>query len=341
MKPISIVPIIETQHWKFFCNHFAIPYTETENIDVTDNIFITDGVWLENLWNNNRSALYNLLSKNHVLLAGNVDSPVILKYALPCLKELDQEPEAKNITCVIESAWFDHGLKNIQVLYDPESRFIDLVEYRVTLKMQKQITKDFLITMGRQTQIRDTLYNELKPIGHNSIMVYHRDGNWNWNQSTVPAHYVGEDSAPMNWQKSLVPSLDLYSQCAFEVGAETLTTQGSWFTEKTMRPIAAKMPLVLMSVPGALKELRNLGFRTFGNYIDESYDNIDNEQDRVLKVVETVKDIVKSGSADFANAVSDITEHNWNRLIEIKGRFQTNKDQRFLEILSSLSLRPK
>ena len=341
MKHISIVPIIETQHWKFFCNHFAIPYTETESTDVRDNIFITDCVWLGNLWRNRRSELFDFLKNNHVLLVGNTDSPVILKYELSWLKELDQEPESKNITCVIESAWFDHELKNIQVVYDPESMFIGLVEYRVTLKMQKQITKDFLITMGRQAQVRDILYNELQPVGHNSIMIYHQDRNWEWSQTKVPANYVGEDSAPMTWQKSLVPSLDLYSQCAFEVGAETLTSEGSWFTEKTMRPIAAKMPLILMSVPGALKELRNLGFRTFGNYIDESYDNIDNEQDRVLKVVQTVKDIVKSGSADFASAVTDITEYNWNRLVEIKGRFQTNKDQIFLDLLSSLSLSPR
>jgi hypothetical protein len=298
-------------------------------------------VWLSELWKNQREKLFTLLKNNHVLLVGNVDSPVILKYELPWMRELDQEPEAKNITCMIESAWFDHGLQNISVEYDPESKFIELVEQRITLKLRKNITKDFLITMGRQSWARDTIYNGLLDAGKNSVMIYHRDGNWDWSQTAVPSHYVGEDSAPMNWQKSLVPSLDLYNQCAFEVSSETLTTEGSWFTEKTMRPIAAKMPLVLMSVPGALKELHNLGFQTFGDYIDESYDNIDNEQDRALKVVNTVKDIVKSGSADFANSVKHITDHNWNRLIELKGRFQYNKDQRFLNLLDSLSFNPK
>lgn len=341
MKPITIVPITETQHWKFFCNHFAIPYSESEDTTVVDNIVVTDCVWLGNLWKQQRSALYNLITNNHVLLVGNVDSPVILKYELPWMRELDQEPEAKNITCVIESAWFTHGLQNISVEYDPESRFIDLVEQRISIKLRKNITKDFLITMGRQSQARDIIYNGLLDAGKNSVMIYHRDGNWDWSQTTVPSHYIGEDSAPMNWQKSLVPSLDLYNQCAFEVSSETMTTEGSWFTEKTMRSIAAKMPLVLMSVPGALKELRNLGFQTFGSYIDESYDTIDNEQDRALKVVNTVNDIVESGSSDFANSVKHITDHNWNRLIELKGRFQYNKDQRFLNLLDSLSFNPK
>jgi len=341
MKQISIVPILETQHWKFFCNHFAIPYSESEDINVVDNIVITDCVWLGNLWKQQRTALYDLIKNNHVLLVGNVDSPVILKYELSWMRELDQEPEAKNITCLIESVWFNHGFQNISVEYDPESRFIELVEQRIALKLRKNITKDFLITMGRQASPRDIIYGGLSEIGKNSIMIYHRDGNWSWSQTTVPAHYVGEDSAPMMWQKSLAPSLDLYNQCAFEVSSETLTTEGSWFTEKTLRPIAAKMPLVLMSVPGALKELRNLGFQTFGSYIDESYDVIDNEQDRALKIVGTVKDIVNNGSADFARSVEHITEHNWNRLIELKGRFQINKDQRFLNLLDSLSLSPR
>jgi hypothetical protein len=341
MKPITIIPIIETQHWKFFCNHFAIPYRDSGDIDVVDNIVITDCVWLSELWKNQKQKLYSLLKNNHVLLVGNVDSPVILKYEMSWMKELDQEPEAKNITCVIESAWFDHGFKNISVALDPESRFIELVEQRISLKLSKNITKDFLLTMGRHAHARDVIWEGLSDVGNNSIMVYHRDGNWGWNQPTTPAHYVGEDSAPMLWQKSMVPSLDLYNQCAFEVSSETLTTEGSWFTEKTWRPIAAKMPMVLMSVPGSLKELRTLGFKTFGNYIDESYDTIQNETDRALKVVATVKDIVANGSAEFANSVAHVTEHNWNRLVELRAWFQIHKDQRFLKLLDSLSLSPR
>jgi hypothetical protein len=341
MKPIIIVPTVETQHWKFFCNHFGIPYVESETVDVIDNIVITDWVWFGNLWQQHRQEIYTILKNNHVLLVANTDSTVIFKNNMFWLEELDQEPEAKNITCVIESARFAHNLKNILVNFDPESRFIENVEQRITLKLQKDISKDFLLTMGRQHWSRDIIWNGLQEVGAKSIMIYHRNGNWGWNQFSVPAHYLGEDSAPMSWQKCLVPSLDFYNQCAFEVGAETITREGSWFTEKTMRPIAAKMPLILMSVPGALKDLHNLGFQTFGNYVDESYDNIDNEQDRAQKIITVVKDIVRNGSADFANAVKHITEHNWNQLVELKGRFQFNKDQRFLDLLTSLSFSPR
>ena len=77
--------------------------------------------------------------------------------------------------------------------------------------------------------------------------------------------------------------LKLYPRIFVDVICETYSSGTSFFpTEKTFRPIAARMPLILMSVPGALKDLQNLGFQTFRNYIDESYDTIDNEQDRAL-----------------------------------------------------------
>lgn len=338
MQSITIVPSIETQHWKFFCNHFGIEYIESENIQTQNQIFVADCEWFAKLWHSDRVGLYDLLKRNQVLLVANTDSPVILKPELPWLRELDSQVEAKNLTFVLECAWFNHGFKNISVVYDPESRFIELIEQRISLCLDKNIDKDFLMIMGRQAPARDQLYSNLSHHEKNSLMIYHRSNHWQW-----PNHpgYVGEDSAPMQWQKSLVPSLDLYNRCAFEVSSETLTVEGSWFTEKTFRSIAAKTPLVLMGVPGILQDLRNLGFQTFGSYIDESYDQIQNEQDRVNKVSDTVNDIVANGSLDFFLSVKHITEYNWNRLVELKGRFQFNKDQIFLDLLSSLSLRPK
>jgi len=338
MKSITIVPTIETQHWKFFCNHFGMAYNESDDVTVKDQIFIADCEWFAKLWANNRPELFDLLKHNQVLLVANTDSPVILKPELSWLRQLDAEPKAKNLTFVIECAWFNHGFKNISVEYDPESRFIDLTEQRTSLKLDKNITKDFLMLMGRSAPTRDALYDKLEHHAQNSIMIYHRSNHWQW-----PNHpgYVGEDSAPTQWQKSLVPSLDLYNQCAFEVSSETMTVEGSWFTEKTFRSIAAKTPLVLMGVPGMLKDLKNLGFKTFGEYIDESYDSIENESDRLSRLVATVNDIVANGSVDFANTVKSITDHNWNRLVELKGCFQINKDQRFLNLVDTLSLRPR
>jgi len=47
-------------------------------------------------------------------------------------------------------------------------------------------------------------------------------------------------------------------------------------SEKTIRPIVNYRPFVTLAAPGTLKMLRDFGFKTFGDFWDESYDN---EQD--------------------------------------------------------------
>lgn len=45
-------------------------------------------------------------------------------------------------------------------------------------------------------------------------------------------------------------------------------------TEKTFKPIVALRPFILVAAPGNLEYLKSYGFRTFDNWIDESYDQI-------------------------------------------------------------------
>jgi hypothetical protein len=53
-----------------------------------------------------------------------------------------------------------------------------------------------------------------------------------------------------------------------------------FFTEKVFKPIAYLHPFLLFSSAGALEYLKDLGFQTFSDYFDESYDNIQNAQIR-------------------------------------------------------------
>ncbi len=71
------------------------------------------------------------------------------------------------------------------------------------------------------------------------------------------------------WQKSL-----------FHVVTETVFyDQKLHLTEKIFKPIVAKRPFLLVASPGNLEYLKSYGFKTFDNWIDESYDQIhDNDQ---------------------------------------------------------------
>jgi len=339
MRPIVLVSSLETQNWKFFLNHHGLPCQEIDYWEDPQGLFaardssiILDHSVLNDLRQHQRTHFENILAHNKVFFVGFCDSPVIFRDHKRLLEQIDHTDNASNLTCVLECDRFDHGLVNVEVDFDPRSKFFDLSEQRVSLRLEKNYSKDFLLCMGRSDPARDLLWSGVTGLPvHDSIMIYHgtnpsRDNQW--------INYIGENSAPLLWQRSLVPSLDLYGACCFEIVAETFAEQICWFTEKIIRPMAARTPFVALGAPGLLRSLRELGFRTFDSLIDESYDQETDLATRVIKIVHTVKHITENGSAEFARAAQHITDHNWDRLVEIKGSFALDKDRRYLDLLS-------
>jgi hypothetical protein len=56
-------------------------------------------------------------------------------------------------------------------------------------------------------------------------------------------------------------------------------------TEKIFKPIVSKQPFMLLAAPGNLAYLKSYGFKTFDSVIDESYDNIVDNDLRIEAVV--------------------------------------------------------
>jgi len=61
-----------------------------------------------------------------------------------------------------------------------------------------------------------------------------------------------------------------------------------FFTEKTFKPIAYGHPFLLCSSAGALKTLHDLGFKTFDDVFDETYDDIENPQLRFEHILQEI-----------------------------------------------------
>jgi hypothetical protein len=66
---------------------------------------------------------------------------------------------------------------------------------------------------------------------------------------------------------------DIWSQCFVNVVTETITYD-KFFSEKIWKPIVGKRPFLLLGPPGSLLRLRRMGFKTFGDYWDESYNDV-------------------------------------------------------------------
>lgn len=99
---------------------------------------------------------------------------------------------------------------------------------------------------------------------------------------------------------------------------------GLFLTEKTYKPIAMKHPFILLAPAHSLRALRERGYKTFSPFIDESYDEIENDELRLKAVVEEVKRLSQSDLVEFTYQVKDIVEHN-EKILRSQTVFDPNK----------------
>lgn len=80
----------------------------------------------------------------------------------------------------------------------------------------------------------------------------------------------------------------IYKNFLIDVVAETFTSGDCFFiTEKTVRPMLLKKPMIVMGPLNYLEYLRQLGFRTFGDFWDETYDGFAGA-DRYFKILNLI-----------------------------------------------------
>jgi hypothetical protein len=155
---------------------------------------------------------------------------------------------------------------------------------------------------------RDILWNQLTAV----------DGLIDRGHVRSGTKRIGTQPHQHTWRDGY-PSMDLYQDSWLEIAPERLYRDGYFITEKTVKPIATKTPFLTVSTRFYLEYLRQQGFQTFGNIIDESYDRQPLVEDRVKLMLEQLQDIIRNGSEAFYKECVPVLEHNQTRLFEISG----------------------
>jgi hypothetical protein len=89
--------------------------------------------------------------------------------------------------------------------------------------------------------------------------------------------------------------LNFYNQFQIELVAETMCAGITFFpTEKTFRPITGRRPFLMFGPVNFLNNLRGLGFKTYSECWDESYDQYQG-QDRWDRIKTVIKHIIQHG----------------------------------------------
>ena len=85
---------------------------------------------------------------------------------------------------------------------------------------------------------------------------------------------------------------ELFLNSCINLVTETSFSENELFiSEKILKPILNYQPFIVFGPFGYLKRLKEYGFKTFSDFWDESYDNIENQKDRLHAVLDVVRDI--------------------------------------------------
>ena len=111
-----------------------------------------------------------------------------------------------------------------------------------------------------------------------------------------------------------------YKQTLVSLVTETnYNTKECTLTEKSFKPMYNKHPFMIVGVPGTIRGLQDLGFKTFSEFWDESYDDESQPGLRMEKILNNVKLIASwtpDQVLDFKRRVKPILEHNYNMFSE-------------------------
>ena len=114
---------------------------------------------------------------------------------------------------------------------------------------------------------------------------------------------------------------NIYSDFFIDLVAETFTSGNCFFiTEKTVRPMLLKKPFIIFGSRNYLVYLRQMGFRTFGDFWDENYDGYEGA-DRYIRILELIDTLAGKSFDELESMYWDMQytlNHNYNLLINQK-----------------------
>ena len=186
---------------------------------------------------------------------------------------------------------------------------------------------DFLYLNKQPREHRAKLYSKLtsKDILSNSLYT-------NWPARKLPAAYElpwAQDFPRYGMDQDIFEKP--YNDTACSIVSETNDNNYEVFmTEKIWKPIMAQHVFVVHGNYLYLQKLRKMGFKTFGNYFDESYDLEQDPNKRIDKIISLCKDLRTKKWQDIYLQTKALRQHNYDTMFD--------KEKLSLEINKTLNL---
>ena len=179
------------------------------------------------------------------------------------------------------------------------------------------------------------LMTEITPIQHlPSKYEYIQYQNTLIDTAELKQHFIKQQLFGNTWGEVYLQA-EPYQDTYFSVITETVFGESdhSFRTEKIVKPLAIGHPWIAVANRGYYRDIRNLGFQTFGHLIDESFDLIDSPMDRIERIVAVVDDLCQQDLASFLESCYNICKYNQQHLRELREQIRDKFPDRFWQFL--------
>lgn len=155
-----------------------------------------------------------------------------------------------------------------------------------------------------EVDVNSNLYLELKP--DDAVNLYNK----------LPLVIDGETEIGQMCADREMATRKFYTNSLISLVTETNFREPNVsLTEKSFKPVKEKHPFIIVGSAFSLQSMRDLGFKTFSDFWDESYDTIQNHNQRMLAILNLCIEISKWDNnkiLEFKRQVKPILDHNFN-----------------------------
>ena len=126
-----------------------------------------------------------------------------------------------------------------------------------------------------------------------------------------------KDARGHGWERK-----DTYLNSYINITTESLFFEDCWYmSEKIFKPIANLQPFIIIGSPQTLKTLKQLGFETFSDFWDESYDEETDPLKRIEKIYKLLEYLNNLSMDEIHNIYQKsipILKHNQQKLLNYR-----------------------
>jgi hypothetical protein len=274
--------------------------------------FVLEPKDLNGLWNKNLSEAprhYNIAKWDYKPTGGGINkeyTPVILhsEKSSTDIKKL----KSQGVKFIY---WFAHAYICSEFYFKHYKKLKMFTNYKLRPIKYKWLSANRLLRQHRTDLL------ELLDLDQGCYSLANPDPNGLLYNGKVPAHSF--DTHENHSAEITINDLTPWNTSFLHIVNETVWQDKIHFTEKIFKPIVLHQPFVVAQAPGSLKYLRSYGFKTFGDWWDESYDDIDDPAERLQAIAKIINDI---GSKDISELeklrmeMAGVLEHNFHHFYE-------------------------